>query len=150
MRGTFISIRNGVVEDDKVELNGDCEITSREKLRNAGGTIRFAPAPLDSNRVLGRPQPVPPPAGVTMPIVRLENAFRPNAWNKIEVLLASDIARAYMNDSSFSQQGTLSVATDDSENDFGPFALYVGKNTSVIYKDLVYRDLHRRQAGVVA
>lgn len=79
--------------------------------------------------------------GVTMPIVRPENAFRPNAWNEIEVLPASDIVRAYLNDSSFSQQGTLSAATDDGENDFGPFALYVGKNTSVIFKGVVYRDL---------
>lgn len=141
MRGTFISIRNGAVEADKVALNSDGGITSREKLRNAGGTIRFAPAPSDSNNVLRRPQPVPPPMGVTMPIVRPENAFRPNAWNEIEVLLASDIVRAYMNDSSFSQQGTLSAATDDGENDFGPFALYVGKNTSVTFTGVVYRDL---------
>lgn len=52
MRGTFISIRNGAVEADKVALNSDGEITSRDKLRNAGGTIRFAPAPSDSNNVL--------------------------------------------------------------------------------------------------
>jgi hypothetical protein len=48
-----------------------------------------------------------------------QNAFRLETWNEIEILLASDIVRSYLNDSSFSQKGALSAATDDSGNDFG-------------------------------
>jgi hypothetical protein len=141
MTGTIVSIHSGKVEAEKVLLDSKGEIAARSKLRNASGTIRFAPPPSDPNAVLSRPQPVPPPAGVTMPIARPRNAFRPGAWNEVEILLDSDILRSYLNDSSFSQDGTLSAATDDVENDFGPIALYVGKNTSVTFKNLVYKDL---------
>jgi hypothetical protein len=141
MTGTFVSIHNGEVEAEKVVLNNNGEITSQSKLRNASGTIRFALPPSDPNAVLRRPQPVAPPAGVMIPITRQQNAFRPGTWNEVEILLDSDIIRGYLNDSSFSQKGTLSAATDDSENDFGPIALYVGKNTSVTFKNVAYKDL---------
>jgi hypothetical protein len=139
--GTFVSIHNDDVEAKKVVLNSLGEITSRSKLLNASGTIRFALPPSDQSGVLRRPQPVPAPSGVTMPIVRPQNAFRPNTWNEIEILLASDIVRGYLNDSSFSQKATLSAATNDGDNDFGPVALYVGKNTGVTFTNLVYKDL---------
>ena len=129
------------MEAQKVTLNESGAIVSRHKLRNAGGTIRFAPPASDPNAVLRRPQPVPPPAGVTMPIVRPQNAFRPHEWNEIEILLDSDIMRGYLNDSSFSDKGTLSAATDDAENNFGPIALYVAKGSDVTFKNVAYKDL---------
>ncbi len=141
LTGTFVSIHDGNIDAEKIALNNSGEITRRNKLRDASGTIRFALSPSDPNAVLRRPQPVPSPVGVTMPIVLPQNAFRPGTWNEIEILLASDIVRGYLNDSSFSQKGTLSAATDDSDNDFGPIALYVGKNTSVSFKNIVYKDL---------
>jgi hypothetical protein len=139
--GTYLSIRGGEIELEKVTLNTTGAIVDRKKLRNAGGMIRFAPPTTDPDPMPRRPKAVAAPAGVTMPITRPESTFRAGEWNAIEILLDSDIIRSHVNGSSFGESGTLSAATDDQEQDFGPIALYVGKGGEVSFNQVSYKDL---------
>lgn len=139
--GTFLSLLGGVLQAEAVTLNAGGVITDRQKLRDAGGTIRFAPPASSPNAVSRRPKPLAAPAGVTLPLTRPVTAFRPGEWNSLEVLLDSDILRAYLDDSSVGDPGPVSVATADKGEDYGPVALYVGKGTEVSFKNIGYRDI---------
>jgi Domain of Unknown Function (DUF1080)/FG-GAP-like repeat len=139
-KGVFVSIKGNEVEAYHLALDASGKETQREKLRFAGGQIRFAPpAPDASAPRPPRPQmpelPSPPP-GVTIPISRPQQGIREGEWNQIEILLDADIVRGFLNDGG----GAVSAATDDMDS-YGPFAFYVGGNCEVRFKDVSYKDL---------
>jgi Domain of Unknown Function (DUF1080)/FG-GAP-like repeat len=139
-KGVFVSINGNEVEAYNLTLDASGKETQRVKLRFAGGQIRFAPpAPDPSAPRPPRPQipelPSAPP-GVTIPITKPQQGIREGEWNQIEILLDADIVRGFLNDGG----GAVSAATDDMDS-YGPFALYVGRNCEVRFKDVAYKDL---------
>jgi len=141
MRGTYLSIQGGELEAENVTLDASGNVVERTKLNNAGGMIRYAPAPSDPTapRAVPATQSVATaPPGVTIPIKRPQTNFRDGDWNEIEILLDADIMRIYLND----DPERLSVATGDDDLDsYGPIALFVGKNSEVHFKDVSQKDL---------
>lgn len=139
-RGVFVSIKGNELDAYNLTLDASGNEIQREKLRFAGGQIRFAPPPPDpSAPPHPRPQmpelPSPPP-GVRIPISRPPQGIREGEWNQIEILLDADIVRGFLNDGG----GAVSAATNDMDS-YGPFAFYVGGNCEVRFRGVSYKDL---------
>lgn len=132
--GVLLAIKDGETEAFAVTLDAAGNETHRDKLRLAGGMIRYAP-PAKAAPERQRPLPAAP-AGVTLPIERTTASIRNDEWNEIEILLDADIMRSYLNDDG----GRNSVATNDMDS-YGPIALYVGKGSEVQFKNISYKDL---------
>lgn len=134
----MISIEGNEVAAYNVTLDAQGKITDKQKLRNAGGTIRFAPPPPPPGAAPPRmPSLRPAPAGVTLPLERPKQGLRGgNEWNDVEVLLDADILRAFMNGGG----GQASGATGDM-NGFGPIAIYNGGSGTLHLRAVSYRDL---------
>ena len=146
MQGIFLTIRDNGLKGYSLTLDKDGKETQRKELRAAGGQIRFAP-PADPSAAAFHFPPLPPaPPGVTIPIERPQQGVREGEWNEIELLLDADILRAFMNDGG----GQASVATEEM-SDYGPIALYIGKDSEVRFKDIAYKDLaiHKEPAEEV-
>jgi len=111
--GFLLSIKEEELAAYAITLDASGKETNRRKLRSAGGQIRFAPPPPDPSKGPAQPfrfpPPVPPPAGVTLPIQRPTQGLRKDGWNDTQVLLDADILRAFFNDGG----GQVSVATED-------------------------------------
>lgn len=136
MQGTLLEIRDNELKAYTLSLDKDGKETSRKELRAAGGQIRFAPPADPSTPAPHFPSMPPAPPGVTLPITRPQQGIRQGEWNEIELLLDADILRAFMNDGG----GYASVATDEMNN-YGPVALYIGKDSEVRFKDIAWKDL---------
>lgn len=95
-----------------------------------GGTAETA-APGD-----GGPRFAPPSAG-TAP-----NAFRPNAWNSLEVLADTNVMQATLNGGRL-----MRGVTPDNGDGFGPIALYVGPGSGEVrFRKTAVKDLGRHAA----
>ncbi|MGI4755687.1 MAG: FG-GAP-like repeat-containing protein [Janthinobacterium lividum] len=121
----------------EVTLDSQGKITSRTKLRSAGGQIRFAPPP-PTGSAPPRPFPAPRPApsGAIMPMERVKPGLRANEWNDVEVLLDADLIRAFLDDGG----AQVSAATPDM-NGFGPMGIYFGGGSTLHLRSVSYRDL---------
>ena len=120
MRGVYVSL-SGEAAASSVTLDAQGNILHREKMRPAGGMVRFAPPP-----------GAPVPAYVRG---RGNLALHNSDWNSLQVILDSDILRLSLNDASFSG------ATQDNREGYGPIALYVGGTGQVQFKNLALKDL---------
>jgi hypothetical protein len=127
MKGFYVSLTDGDPAAPpaayKVTLDPQGKELTRDKLRAAGGTIRFAPS--------AQAAAAPGRGGRGGP------ALRPNDWNEVQVILDSDILRASLNGSG----GGASGATDDNMAGYGPVALYIGGSGEVRFKDVAFKDL---------
>ena len=120
MRGVYVSL-SGEAAAYSVTLDPQGDILHREKLRPAGGMVRFAP---------------PPDAPVPAYVRGHGNlALHKDDWNSLQVILDSDILRLSLNDASFSG------ATQDNREGYGPIALYVGGTGQVQFKNVALKDL---------
>ncbi len=125
MKGLYVAL-TGEPGLFKVTLDAEGQELHREKLRAAGGTIRFAP-----------PANAPAAAGGGGGRGRGGPTLRQDDWNTVQVILDSDILRASLN----SAGGGMSGATDDDRAGYGPIALYVGGTGQVQFKDVAFKDL---------
>ncbi|HEY0162812.1 MAG TPA: FG-GAP-like repeat-containing protein [Edaphobacter sp.] len=149
MTGVLLSIQQKELAAYRVTLDASGKETSREKLRNAGGQIRFAPpapAPGAPTPSLRRPDPLPMPGGIESPLDRPARGLRAGDWNDVEILLDADILRAFFNDGG----DAVSVATEEMSG-FGPFALYTNGSTvhfrEIAYKDIAVKEWPKEQVG---
>ena len=154
-RGVYTLISGDERSTAAVTIDAQGKITNREPLaRNAGSMARFAP-PL--------PPPSAAPAGgagggrgaaggrggggrgaggqsgfVSMFTPPPDSSFKPNDWNRVEVLVDADVFRSNVNG-----RGSA-VAIDGTTGNFGPIALYAGGSGEVRFKEVSIKDLARR------
>jgi hypothetical protein len=144
MTGTYLTVKNGKLEADRLTLDSQGTIVARDKLRDARGQFRFTPARTEATSlpdVLRDPTvyQVPPES---MPIKRLQGGgMREGQWNELELLLDENVLRGYLNDTA----SEVSVATaDDDLDSYGQMALFVGKGSEVDFKQVSYKDIAMR------
>ncbi len=117
----------------------------REPLPPAGGQIRFLP-PLQpgrgaGGRGAGRGTPVRPlPPG--SPYSQPDYSYKPDQWNKLEILMDANILRTWVNDGP--EAGVAGGQADDDKGRYGPIALYVGGAGEVRFKQVEVKDVGRR------
>lgn len=147
--GLLLSIKENELAAYRVTFDASGKETERTKLRNAGGTIRFAPPPPPPGtpeRVFRRPPLPPMPGGMAAPMEHPAHGLHKDGWNDVEILLDADILRAFFNDGG----DAVSAATEDMDG-FGPFALYSGGGTvhfrAIAYKDLGIKSWPKEQVG---
>ena len=139
VKGVLLGMKAQELAAYGVTLDAQGKEIGRDKLRLAGGQIRFAPpaAPAGTPaRTFRRPELAPMPGGIAEPAEHPKQGLRSGDWNEVEVLLDADIVRAFFNDGG----DAVSAATEDM-NGYGPFALYVGGASTVHFRAIAYKDL---------
>jgi hypothetical protein len=158
MKGIYISLVENDVAGYAVTLDANGKELTRERLRPAGGMVRFAPTAAEAAAAAAArgaaagPRGAGPapargagpapgrgrvlPSGTELPVVRPSTALRPGDWNDIDVIADANMLRPIVN-------GGLSGggAIDEELGAFGPIALYVGGTAEVHFRDVSYRDL---------
>lgn len=135
--GVMLAIEGDALVPYRVNIDADGKITSKTRLRNAGGQARYAPPPqaTANRRAFAGPPPLPePPPGVTL-MPHPSRGLQPG-WNQIEVLLDAEIIRAFLNDGG----GEASAAAENMD-EYGPMALYIGPGSEVEFKDIAWKNL---------
>lgn len=98
-------------------------------------------------RAAGAPAPAAQPF-VSMFPAAPSDAFKPNDWNRFELIVDADIFRVAVNSyrpfGYFDGSNGLAVATDGKGGSYGPVALYVGGTGEVRFRNLAIKDLNRR------
>jgi hypothetical protein len=147
MKGVYISLTQGDLASYRVTLDAQGQELSRERLRPAGGQIRFAadqrPPPPGAGSAGGsrggqgdRPAPV----------------FQPEQWYTIQLILDADILRPTLGLAASAGAGRMpggrgmiaGGATDDNMAGYGPVALYAGGSGEVRFRDVAFKDLVRK------
>jgi hypothetical protein len=142
MKGIYVATAGDEAGAYAVTLDATGKELTRERLRTAGGQIRFAPPappPGAPGRAGGAARAggagranTPPNLPLTAPV----GGLKANDWNLVEILLDASIIRPFVNESTIG-----SAAADDEVGRFGPVALYVGGTAEVRYKDVATSDL---------
>ena len=138
-RGILLSITGDETGAFSVVLDAHGVETSRTKLRNAGGQIRFAPPAPAAGARTGPPRfpaPRPMPAGTVAPMEHVTPGLRKGEWNDVEILLDADILRAFFDDGA----AQVSAATEEMSG-FGQVGLYVAGGTTVHFRHVALKDL---------
>jgi hypothetical protein len=141
--GTFLSLKGKDLDAFALTVDANGEVVAREKLRDARGQFRFAPAqdePTTLPPVLNEPtafQITPE----QVPIKRNRIGVREGQWNELELLLDEDVMRGYLNDTG--REVSVATANEDIDS-FGQVALYVGKGSEVHFKAVSYKDISMR------
>lgn len=145
MKGTYVSLTQGDLASYRVTLDAQGQEISRDKLRPATGTIRYA-------KDYKPPQPQPPGAagaGRSGQGNRPAPVFEPEQWNTIQIILDADILRPSLTLAGAARPGRMQFgrgliaggATDDDMAGYGPIALYAGGSGEVRFKDVAFKDL---------
>jgi hypothetical protein len=158
MKGVYISLTKGDLGSYSVTLDAQGRELSREKLRPAGGQVRYAPDPKRAAASV-----LPPATGPAAPV------FDPAEWNALQLILDADMLRPTLSVANynaakadlhalgypeglaqygaeglanFGMVGALLVGSaTESMDGYGPLALYVGGSGEVHFKNLAFRDL---------
>lgn len=140
MKGVFLSIKGSELAAYNVTLDAAGKEIQREKLRLAGGQIRFAPPPpspsAEARPPFRMPPPISGPAGVTLPLERPIPGLKQGDWNDVEILLDADILRAFFG----AGNAQVSAATEEMDS-YGPIALYAGGGKEVRFRNIALKDL---------
>jgi hypothetical protein len=144
--GIMLAIEGDALVSYRVMIDANGKITSKSRLRNAGGQARYAPPPpppgAERPSGTGRPSTAAPgteglpeaPPGVTL-MPRPPRGLQAG-WNQIEVLLDAEIIRAFLNDGG----GEASAAAENMD-EYGPMALYAGPGNEVSFKDVAWKNI---------
>jgi hypothetical protein len=135
LKGVYVSLKEGDVATYRITLDSNGRETNRTKLRPGGGQMRIAPPPTSEKAATGRPDPLTPPPGVTLPISRPKTGLKAGEWNEIEVVLDANIIRPFLNEGL-----TAGGVADDDAGRFGPVALRASGG-EVRFKNITYTDL---------
>lgn len=133
--GILVLIREGEQFTYRITLDKNGKEITRKKLRSAGSIVRIAPPPDPSkpdnnNQGARRPENT----GPVLPLVRPETAFKPGAWNQVEIFLDASIIRTFLNDGRENGAAT--------EEGYGTIGLYASDD--VRFKDILLKDLSLR------
>ncbi len=140
MKGIYIALAGEEVAAYAVQIDENGKETSREKLRAAGGQIRFAPpapppgAAGRGGRGAGGRGRGATPAG--LPLTAPNGSLRENDWNQVEIILDATIIRPFLNESP-----TAGSAVEDAMGSYGPVALHIAGSGQVSFKDVGISDL---------
>lgn len=139
MKGLYVALAGEDVASYALKVDGAGKETAREKLRAAGGQIRFAPpaAPANAGGGRGGRGGSVPPAG--LPILAPTPGLKANEWNRVEIILDATIVRPFLNESP-----VAGAAAEDATGKYGPVALYVGGSGEVRFRDVAYSDLGQK------
>jgi len=145
--GILLAIEGDALAAYRVTIDANGKITSKTKLRSAGGQARYAPPspPPGAARPQGAGRPASDaapgtaglpdaPPGVTL-MPRPPRGMQAG-WNQIEVLLDAEIIRAFLNDGG----GEASAAAENMD-EYGPMALYAGPGSEVSFKDVAWKNI---------
>ncbi len=144
-KGFLVSIKGAEVGSYKVTLDAQGKELTREKLRNVGGIIRKAPAPVAATaagppRGAGGPPRAGGPggaaAGPVLPFKRPVTAVVPGQWNQFDGIIDLNMMRAYTNDG-----GESGTAAEEADGKFGPIALMVNGTGEVQFNEISYQDV---------
>ena len=145
MKGVYVSLIGDEPGVYAVTLDSAGKELTRERLRAAGGQLRFAPPP-------------PPPAAggaraggagrgggggrgaqpTNLPLTPPVTGIKADDWNLVEIMLDATLIRPFLNES---LNPIGSAAIDDANGKFGPVALYVGGAGEVRYRGVGTSDL---------
>ena len=142
-KGVYVALTGEDVASYAMTLDASGKELARERLRPAGGQIRFAPPPPTGDAAArggagrgaggGRGRGAAP-AG--LPLTPPPAGLKPDDWNHLEILLDASILRNFLNDGPIA-----GGAADESYGRYGPIALYVGGSGDVRFKDVETSDL---------
>jgi hypothetical protein len=151
-KGVYVALTGEEIGSYAVKLDAAGKETSRERLRTAGGQIRFAPAPqpVDATRAGGAGRAggaagaggragggrAGRAAGPQLPVMPNPQGLKADDWNQIEILLDANIIRPFLNTSP-----TSTGAAEESYGRFGPVAFYIGGTGEVRFKEVGMSDL---------
>jgi 3-keto-disaccharide hydrolase len=137
MKGIYVALAGEDQASYAVSLDASGKELSRERLRPAGGQVRFAPpataTPAGRGGGGGRGRGAMP---ANLPITPPTGGLKADDWNLVELLLDASILRAFLN-----EVGIPGGAAEDPQGRFGPVGLYVGGTGEVRYKELATSDL---------
>jgi hypothetical protein len=147
-KGIFVSLTAGETGSFAVTLDGTGRELTRERLRSAGGMVRFAPPPPDEAAGRGRGRGAPPPGrggptAVTSVVPHPSIALKPGEWNDLDVVIDATLLRPHVNTGLQAAGG--GAAVDEAMGSFGPIALYVGGTGEVRFRDVSYKDLNLKR-----
>lgn len=139
MNSYLVSIKGSEIGLYKVALDAQGKETKRDRLSNAGGIIRQAPAPNPNAPAPergsgGAPRGVAAATNLNLPYTRPVTAPVPGQWNQFDGIIDLNMLRAYTNDSG---ENTVGL---DSDTGFGPIALMVNGTGEVQFNELSYMD----------
>ena len=144
MKGVYVSLIGDEPGVYAVTLDGNGRELTRERLRAAGGQLRFAPPPPPAaggaraggaGRAAGPGRGGPPP---NLPLTPPVTGIKADDWNLVEIMLDATLIRPFLNES---LNPIGSAAVDDAVGKFGPVALYVGGTGEVRYRNVGTSDL---------
>jgi hypothetical protein len=144
MKGVYVALAGEEAGVYALTLDANGRELSRERLRAAGGQIRFAPPPPPTSPGRaggagggrgGAGRGGPPP---DLPLIPPDTALRADDWNLVEILLDATLIRPFLNES---LAAIGSAAVEDSVGKIGPVALFAGGSGEVRYRRLGTSDL---------
>ena len=145
MKGVYVALIGDEPGVYAVTLDGAGKELTRERLRAAGGQLRFAPPPPPARSGAAAPavrvarpgagRGGPPP---NLPLTPPVTGIKADDWNLVEILLDATLIRPFLNES---LNPIGSAAVDDANGKFGPVALYVGGTGEVRYRGVGTSDL---------
>jgi len=141
-KGVYVALTGEDVASYAITLDPSGKEISRERLRPAGGQMRFAPPPPPGDaagRGAGRGAGGGRGRGTApsgLPLTPPATGLKPDDWNHLEILLDASIIRNFLNDAPIA-----GGAAEESAGRFGPLALYVGGSGEVRFKDVETSDL---------
>jgi Domain of Unknown Function (DUF1080)/FG-GAP-like repeat len=129
MKGVYSALSGDDAGSYAVTFDGSGRELTRERLRPAGGMMRFAPTAAEAAAAAGKnagrggrgAQP---------------NTIKSDDWNDVDIVLDANILRPSLNGRS-----TGGGTADDELGRFGPVALFAGGEGEVRFRDVSYKDL---------
>jgi hypothetical protein len=151
-KGLYGVLAGGDRAAQAVVVDSAGRITNPEPLtRFAGGAYRVAPPPPPPAPASPAPTPaaaVAAPTFVSKFPPPVPETYKPNDWNRFEILVDANIMRltvnAYRPFGYLDGPNDIEVATEDKGGSFGPVALYVGGTGEVRFRNLAIKDLNTR------
>jgi hypothetical protein len=144
-KGAYVALTGEDLASYAITLDGSGKETTRERLRPAGGQIRFAPPPPAGDAAArggaargggagggrGRGSTIP-----GLPLTPPITGLKADDWNHVEILLDASIIRPFLNDGPVG-----GGAVEESYGRYGPVALFIGGSGEVRFKNVATSDL---------
>jgi hypothetical protein len=132
MKGNFLALKGTKMEPSSVVIDASGKMAQQTADPSVGPMQRFVPPPSPTAaRPFGAAAAIGP-----QPIKKPAPGIWPGQWNEVETLIDADILRGFLNEG-----GDSFNAAAGNMDGYGPFALYVGPNAEVHFKNVAYKDL---------
>jgi hypothetical protein len=135
IKGNFVSLKDDNMGSANVVIDSTGKLVSETDEARVGAMIRFAPPPNPNPTAARQGGGLPRPTGPN-PIQKPKAGIWADQWNEVEALVDADILRGFLNEG-----GESFNAGAGDMHGYGPFALYVGPNCEVHFKNVGYKDI---------